>query len=362
MERDRNLEIKVGFFVMMGLSLLVVTVVILGSEQNLFERNYTLHGSFSDISGLREGASVRLAGMDVGLVATIEFPLDLDKKEVHVHMRVAERFRDRIRGDTLATIQTQGVLGDKYIALDLGSADRAALEDGSWLETRDPQDLLAGIDDIKQNILEITEKINIMLGSESGQDAGASIRGILTSFKNVAAEIERGDGIVHELIYDKKAGRDMKRMVANISTVMASINGLVGDIKEGDGTIHKLIYDDQISGLVAALETAVEGINVVIRDIKEGDGVLNTLVYGEGTENLLNNLTEASADIQIIIAGIKNGDGTLGALLADPTVYEDVKTLLGGAKRNKILKAYVRDTIRKNERQEGLSDGGAVSQ
>ena len=237
MERDRNLEIKVGFFVMMGLSLLVVTVVILGSEQNLFERNYTLHGSFSDISGLREGASVRLAGMDVGLVATIEFPLDLDKKEVHVHMRVAERFRDRIRGDTLATIQTQGVLGDKYIALDLGSADRAALEDGSWLETRDPQDLLAGIDDIKQNILEITEKINIMLGSESGQDAGASIRGILTSFKNVAAEIERGDGIVHELIYDKKAGRDMKRMVANISTVMASINGLVGDIKEGDGVL-----------------------------------------------------------------------------------------------------------------------------
>ena len=357
MERDRNLEIKVGLFVLGGIALLVTTIVLLGSEQNLFERNYTLHASFSDISGLREGASVRLAGMDVGLVQRIEFPFDLDKKEVHVHMRLAERFQDRVRGDTMATIQTQGILGDKYIALDLGSSERGKLEDGAWLETRDPEDLLAGVDEIKQNILEITIKINRMLGSESGQDAGRSITGMLTSLKNVAAEVERGDGLAHQLIYNEKAGRDVKRMLANIADVTANLDDIVTDIKEGDGTIHKLVYEDQISGLVGSLEKAGEGINVVITDIREGDGMLNTLVYGEGTENLLANLTKASADIQTIIAEVKDGNGTLGALIADPTVYEDVKTLLGGAKRNKILKAYVRDTIRKNERQEGLSDG-----
>ncbi len=209
MERDRSLEIKVGLFVLGGIALLVTTIVLLGSEQNLFERNYTLHASFSDISGLREGAAVRLAGMDVGLVQSIEFPADLDKKEVHVHMRLASRFEDRIRGDTEATIQTQGILGDKYIALDLGSADRGKLEDGAWLETRDPRDLLAGIEDIKQNILEITIKINDMLGSEEGQGAGRSITGRLASLKTSAAEIERGDGLAHQLIYDEKSGRDV---------------------------------------------------------------------------------------------------------------------------------------------------------
>lgn len=357
MERDRNVEIKVGLFVMGGIALLVTTIVLLGSEQNLFERNYTLHASFSDISGLREGAAVRLAGMDVGLVQRIEFPLDLEKKEVHIHMRVAERFQSRVRGDSVATIQTQGVLGDKYIALALGTAGRGMLEDGAWLETRDPEDLLAGIDDIKANILEITIKINNLLGSESGQDAGRSISGMLASLKNIAAEIERGDGLAHQLIYDEKAGRDVKRMLDNIADATKNLDGVITDIKEGDGTLHKLVYDDQISGLVASLEKAGEGINVVIGDIREGDGMLNTLVYGEGTENLLANLTKASADIATIIEEVKEGNGTLGALIADPTVYEDVKTLLGGAQRNKIIKAYVRDTIRKNERQEGLSDG-----
>ncbi len=387
MERDRNLEIKVGLFVMGGIALLVTAIVLLGSEQNLFERNYTLHGSFSDISGLREGAAVRLAGMDVGLVQAIEFPPDLDKKEVHVHMRLASRFQDRVRGDTLATIQTQGILGDKYIALDLGSADRGKLEDGAWLETRDPQDLMSGLDDIKQNVLEISIKINAMLGSDDGKGAGKSITGMLASLKNITAEIERGDGLIHQLIYDGKAGGDVRDMLTNIadatkkldavmgeiksgdgtlhklvyedqiSSLVANVDGLVTEVKEGDGTLHKLFYDDQISELVASLQKAVDGINVVITDVQEGDGMLNTLVYGEGTENLLANLTQASADIQVIIQEVKEGKGTLGALIVDPTVYEDVKTLLGGAKRNRIIKAYVRDTIRKNERGEGLSDG-----
>ena len=121
MERDRSLEIKVGLFVGMGLVLGLATLLLLGSEQNLFERNYPIQASFQDISGMRTGAAVRLAGMDVGLVTQINFSRDLGDKRVELLMRVAERYRERIRKDTIASIKTQGVLGDKYISLSLGS-------------------------------------------------------------------------------------------------------------------------------------------------------------------------------------------------------------------------------------------------
>ena len=92
----------------------------------------------------------------------------------------------------------------------------------------------------------------------------------------------------------------------------------------------------------------------------EGDGVVHSLLYGDEGKNLIDNLTAASADIRTMMTEIGEGKGTLGALIKDPSVYEDVKGFLGGAKRNKVLKSYVRDTIRKNERSEGLSEAGAV--
>jgi phospholipid/cholesterol/gamma-HCH transport system substrate-binding protein len=94
--------------------------------------------------------------------------------------------------------------------------------------------------------------------------------------------------------------------------------------------------------------------------VKEGDGVIHSLLYEDEGKNLIDNLTVASSDIRAMVDEIEQGKGTLGAFIKDPSVYEDVKSFLGGAKRNKILKSYVRDTIRKNERSEGLSEGGAV--
>ncbi len=358
MERDRGLEIKVGLFVMMGIAMFVFVMIALGSEENLFERNYVLHASFADISGLRDGAAVRLAGMDVGIVTSIEFPADVGEKQIYVHMRVAERFQERIRKDSIAEINTQGVLGDKYISLSIGSKGEPALKYDDWIKSKDPQDLMAGVPEIKQNVLDITESLKVALEGEEGDSASKSLVEILASVRNILAEVETGKGMIHALVYDEAAGARLKSALANLDDVTEDVAVLTEEIKTGDGTLHALIYEDQISDLVATLDKTVEDIDGVVLAITEGDGTLHSLIYTDEGQNLVANLTDASADIKDITGSIKDGQGTLGALIADPTVYEDVKTLLGGAKRNKILRSYVRETIRKNERSEGLSDAG----
>jgi phospholipid/cholesterol/gamma-HCH transport system substrate-binding protein len=97
---------------------------------------------------------------------------------------------------------------------------------------------------------------------------------------------------------------------------------------------------------------------LLVKEIQEGDGLIHDLVYTDQGQSMLADLKDVSADIKDIVASTKRGEGTIGGLLIDPTIYQDVKTLLGKAQRNKILKAYVRDTLRRNEQQEGVSEAG----
>lgn len=358
MERDPKLELKVGIFVVMGISILAATFIVLGSEQNLFERNYRLHARFTDISGLRAGAAVRLSGMDVGIVQGIEFPEDLDARQVVVHMRIAERFQERIRGDSVASIQSQGLLGDKFVSVSLGAADRPLLEDGSWVDATDPKELMSYLDDvgpILANIKSITHQIDVLLKGEDGERAGKSIADMLASIKRTIVEIETGDGIAHKLIYDKEAGANLASTLASLKEATASIAGVVEEVRSGDGGLHDLVYGDKVTRLLASLEGAAGKIDGLVGEIQTGSGVLHDLVYSDGGKSLLANLTDTSADIKDVIAGVKRGEGTLGGLLVDPTIYQDVKSLLGKAQRNQVLKAFVRENLRRNEDAHGVT-------
>lgn len=360
MDRDRNLEIKVGLFVLMGLSLLVFTTVSLGNQQNLFETNVTLHTSFNDIAGLREGAAVKLSGLNVGVVTSIKFPRDLGDKRVQVALKVASRYSERIRGDSTATIKGQGLLGDKFLELTIGSEDRPIIEDGSTIDPIEPSDMFSALGKTAASFEQVADNINKMLTGEDGQSAGKSVAGILSSLRNILDEAENGSGIIHQLVYDKQAGRDLTAAVAAVRTTSDELSAVVSDVRNGDGTISKLIYKDQISGIVTSLESTVASIDTLVADVKDGDGVIHDLVYGEEQAELVASLATASNDLKDILGTIKRGEGTLGALVVDPTVYGDVKALLGGAQRNKVLKAFVRDTIRKTERGEGLADRGQM--
>ena len=135
-------NIKVGVFVI-GLSVTVLgTIFVLGGSTEMLEDRYTLQGKWEDVAGLKEGAVVRLAGWDVGEVKSIEFSDSLEQKELTVQMTVMARYQTRIRADSEARIDTVGVLGDKYVAISMGSPSQQGLNDLDFITTRAPLDFL----------------------------------------------------------------------------------------------------------------------------------------------------------------------------------------------------------------------------
>lgn len=365
MERDRSLEIKVGIFVALALAGFVTMIVVLGSEDALFEERYALRARFGDVNGLRVGAAVFLAGMDCGLVSNVEFPGKLSDQTVHVSMSIRKACRERIRGDSVASISSQGLLGDKLVSISVGSEERSVMVEGSWLESTDPAELTDFLDDGKEivaTVKSIVEKIDTALGSEDGEGAGKSVLAILQSVRDILAEMEGGEGLIHALVYDKKIVGSVKGTLASLDATADDFQAVIAEIKEGDGFVHNLVYEDEITPKLVSLVENLNGtgqrIDLLVKEIQEGDGLIHDLVYTDQGQSMLADLKDVSADIKDIVASTKRGEGTIGGLLIDPSIYQDVKTLLGKAQRNKILKAYVRDTLRRNEQQEGVSEAG----
>ncbi len=130
-------QIRVGLFVFAGLLLAMYVIFMIGGEKQLFEPRYKLIAKFTDISGLRVGAPIQLAGLKVGFVDKIRFPQSLSEKEIDLTLRLNRKFQERIRQDSVATVNTQGLLGDKFIYISVGSEDQPSLKDGDTITTKE---------------------------------------------------------------------------------------------------------------------------------------------------------------------------------------------------------------------------------
>ncbi len=300
MQRSLLTEFRVGIFVSVGLLLAMLVIFMLGSETRFFQRQYTLYSNFEDISGLREGAEVQLAGIKVGFVDGIRVPKDLEMREITVVMRINKKYQDRIRADSSASIETQGLLGDKFIYVTMGSEAQPIIPNNGILPSKVTTSIFALGDkagEIMDNISDAAKSISEML---KGKEGKSDIKGILSSMRASLEKIEKGKGLVHSLIYDPKG----EQVVDDLSRAMKSVGDLVAKADEKDGAAGILV-----------------------------------------------NMRRASADLRDIMASIRRGEGTLGKMVTDPALYNDLRALLGRANRNTLLRAVVRSTIRENEKQ-----------
>jgi phospholipid/cholesterol/gamma-HCH transport system substrate-binding protein len=304
MKKQFFTEVRVGLFVLFGLVFVMIAIFMLGSEKRLFENFYTIYSKFEDISGLRVGAAVQLAGLDVGMVDEIRFSKDISEKEVTVVLRLNTKFQDRIRADSVATINTQGLLGDKFIYISVGSPLEPVLDDGAFIKTEEAvpiYQLAEKAGKIMDDIGDAAEAIKTMLVSVEGEKDG-DFKMTLKSVRTTLERIQKGPGLAHALIYDPEG----KQVVERLSVALKSISDLTTGISE------------------------------------EGK---------KETRGLVTNLRMASADLEKILSGIRRGEGTLGKLVRDPELYNDLRAFLGKANRSKLIRAVVRTTIEENDKQ-----------
>jgi phospholipid/cholesterol/gamma-HCH transport system substrate-binding protein len=304
-DREKT-QLKVGIFVFLGLLLAMYVIFMLGGEKQLFKPRYKLMTSFKDISGLRVGAPIQLAGVKVGFVDKILFPKSLAQKEIQLTLIINKKFQDRIRKDSVATINTQGLLGDKFVYVSIGSEDQQVLNAGDYLESKETVSIYSMaeksgeiIEDVRAASNSLRKFFEDMYASK--EDLRASFR----SLKNVLKQAEGGQGLVGALFYDPKG----KQVVADIAASMQTLKEVLGRANEEDKK------NGEVSGV-------------------------------------LKNLREASKDLKDIVGRVNRGEGTIGGLVTDPAVYNDLRSLLGRVNRNKVLKAVVRSTLSENDKRE----------
>ncbi len=251
MQPRESVPIKVGIFVFTGVFLATAIIFMLGGEKQLFKRQYKLVSYFHNISGLRVGAQVQLAGLNVGMVESISFSQELGDKRVQVRLSINRDFQERIRKDSTAEITTQGLLGDKFVSLGLGSPDQPILQD---------EDVVTVVE--SPSLYSIVEKVGPVM-----DDLGK----VAKSVSKVMDQVQGGDGLIHSLIYESKErplAKDFGEMAGELDGASRELRQILQKVNRGEGTIGAFLADPSLYYDIRRLFARVERNKILTHVIR----------------------------------------------------------------------------------------------
>ena len=356
MERNLLQELKVGLFVMGFVLIIAVAAFVLGGGTEAFAPRYKLQAQYDDVQGLKPGAIVRLAGIDVGEVTKVDLADKKDgAKNVGVLMSIRLEYQGKILTDSVAGITGVGVLGDNIVTITVGTPGKNPLIDGDTITTSEPLSFLNYADQASSiigNTASISHKFDLLLGSEDEAAAGA-IGDSLTHVEAMLKEAKEGKGVLHVLFYDEAAGRRTKDILANAQLVTSDVADMTHNVRTGDGLAHEIIYGNGGEALADELSQLAGEVTGIVQDIKTKDSLAHSLLYDPAKARLVDDAAASVAEVKSILQAVDEGEGTVGLLVRDPQLYEDLRALLGGAQRNALLRAYVRSTMAHARAEDG---------
>jgi len=173
----------------------------------------------------------------------------------------------------------------------------------------------------------------------------------------VMGSLERKEGYAGKFLGDPAEAERLSHLVKTLEATTVelqrttqNVNQILERVRTGPGLVHEVLYGQESAKAVTQFGGAADELRLTLKGLREGNGVARSLIYGDdSSQAFMANLNAASDDIRQIAANLRAGKGTIGALLTDPSVYEDLKMVLGNVERNKALRALVRYSIRRDE-------------
>jgi phospholipid/cholesterol/gamma-HCH transport system substrate-binding protein len=180
---------RLGLFIVAALAVLFAGVFLIGSRESLFQSTYQVKAQFQNVAGLADGADVRVGGLHQGTVKHIQLPNQPDGK-VTVSMDLNKASRDVLKKDSVASIKSEGLIGDKYVEISFGTDSAAQLRNGDLISSEPPLDMS-----------NLVKKADQLLDTAKG--AVTDLDGTASNLKSISAKINDGKGTVGALINDK---------------------------------------------------------------------------------------------------------------------------------------------------------------
>src|SRR5271166_2769369 len=209
---------RLGAFIVATLAILVLGVFIIGGKQHLFSSTYQLKAQFDNVVGLDAGGDVRVGGVHSGTVRDIVLPHRPGEK-VTVIMDVGKSTHEIIKQDSVATIETEGLLGDQFLAISFGSAGSGDVRDGDIISSEAPLEMA----DLFQKTSDILD---------SSQQAIQNATRATANLDSISAKIDRGQGTAGALVNDKALYTNLEQTSSTMRDTMAQAQTGVTDFQE----------------------------------------------------------------------------------------------------------------------------------
>jgi phospholipid/cholesterol/gamma-HCH transport system substrate-binding protein len=210
--------VRLGAFIVLTLAILVAGIFIIGSKQYLFSSTYQLKSQFADVVGLDAGGDVRVGGVHVGTVRSIVLPHRPGDK-VTVVMDMDNNTHEIIKKDSVASIETEGLLGNQYLAISFGTVGGGDVKSGDVLESRPPLEMA-----------DLLAKTSGIL--DSSQQAIQSATKAAANLSSISAKIDRGEGTVGALVNDRQLYNNLQQTTGKLNDTMAAAQAGVTDFQE----------------------------------------------------------------------------------------------------------------------------------
>jgi phospholipid/cholesterol/gamma-HCH transport system substrate-binding protein len=378
--RPHRLQLRIGTFILAALVVFFAIVYLLGARARYFESKYDLVAEFTEVGGLIEGATVRLAGVQIGRVTSVVLPPQPGGR-VRVTMTVARRFHERIRSDSQAWISTQGLLGDKIVEITLGSPGAPPHRPGVTLASQDPQEMSRMFAEGAGTLKSINELVGTLRAAVDRLDKGGALDDLgvaAKSARRITDQVETGKGWLHVLVYEEPEalrrlnailgstqqliaraesgesavgvllGRDSGKSARSLLAALDALGRAAETPGPGDGLLPTLLFDPEYRTVARDLQVLARHFREVSEKLAKGEGLLGGLLQGSGEGEVgaaAADFRAAMTNLRAVSEKLNSGEGTVGALIEDPTVYESLVTFLEGAQRSFLLRSLVRSTI-----------------
>ena len=322
MPRTRSLawaELRIGVLTITAIVIAAVLIFSLMGSRGFFWNRYPLKTKFTDVAGLTAGASVRVAGVEVGTVKKIE----LVGEEVEVDFEVNKEIRSRITDRSVATIGSISLLGQAAIDIKPATAG-TPIPDNGYVPSAKPRGAISDVSESAQTgIEEITALVKDIRGGRgtvgklmTDDRLYGELQQFVASANDVTGTIKSGRGSLGKLINDPATVNALNDSIKNLQDMTARINA-------GEGSLGKLLKDpafaDSLGAATANLRTLTDRLN-------SGEGTAGKLLNDTALYDRLNQLTLRLGDV---VSRLNDGEGTAGQLLKDKQLYENMnKTVL----------------------------------
>lgn len=346
MPRTRSLawsELKIGIVAVAALALAAMLIFAVGGgAEGLFGSRYALRTRFDNVQGLKPGAVVRLAGVEVGTVEGIEFA----DAQVEVQMEVRTSVQPRITGESRATIGSLSLLGEPIIEITPGSGG-TPLADGDYVQSQRAggqlSDVAASATDSLEQVSALLTDIRAGKGTVGRLFSDDALYKEITAFvgaaQDVAAGLRDGQGTLGQLVRDPSAYRRLNTSLENLQEMTRRINA-------GEGSLGRLLNDE---ALASSMTSAAGNFNRVTERLNSGDNTMGKLLT---EQELYDRFNSFAARIDQLIATLNSGEGTAGRLLQDRQLYEnmnaavsELRSLIGDIRKDPRKYLNVRVSI-----------------